>query len=131
MNEELKPRITSIRVGRLHSLGNYEHERYEVSVEVPPGTRPGELLAHIRELLDAIDPQPPVSEWDAGEAERTLRAIADGAAAEWERKNADHYVETLAKQNRWRTRREGALRELDTYGVSRTFVPAPQREEEL
>ena len=33
-------KITKITVGRLHNLGNYEHVRYELTVEVPEGQKP-------------------------------------------------------------------------------------------
>ena len=41
------PRISRIGIGRLHNLGNYEHVRYEVTVELPPGTSPARPAALI------------------------------------------------------------------------------------
>ena len=55
MNTPTTPqsRVSKITVGRLHNLGNYEHVRYEVTVELPPGTAPASVVRDLEDTLRA------------------------------------------------------------------------------
>ena len=66
------PRISRITLGRLHNLGNYEHVRYEVTVELPPGTSPASVARELEDTLNALEPKQPVSDWDLRQAVKTL-----------------------------------------------------------
>lgn len=66
------PRISRITLGRLHNLGNYEHVRYEVTVELPPGTSPASVARELEDTLNALEPRQPVSDWDLRQAVKTL-----------------------------------------------------------
>jgi hypothetical protein len=66
------PRISRITIGRLHNLGNYEHVRYEVTVELPPGTSPASVLHRTEQLLNDLQPKAPHHAYEVLGARREL-----------------------------------------------------------
>jgi hypothetical protein len=76
------PRVSRVTIGRLHNLGNYEHIRYEVTVELPPGTAPASV---VRELEDTLNALAEVANgtateqtlWDMAEAVFTWHRVAE------------------------------------------------------
>lgn len=54
MSESAK--ITRIAIGRLHNLGNYEHIRYDVTVDLTNGENPGLIISRLEKLLGALAP---------------------------------------------------------------------------
>jgi hypothetical protein len=71
----IAPIVTALTVARLHNLGNYEHVRYEVTVALPDGAKPSEVLSDVTEILADLRPSKQ-SQWDIGRA-RTLLAGAE------------------------------------------------------
>ena len=51
--------ITKITIGRLYNLGNYEHIRYELTVDVPLGESPATAIIGMEKILTALDPKRP------------------------------------------------------------------------
>ncbi len=49
-------RVTSITIGRLYNLGNYEHVRFELTVEVPEGRSAAAALANTVTVLKGFGP---------------------------------------------------------------------------
>lgn len=115
MKTTLKPRVSRITIGRLYNLGNYEHIRYELSVDVPEGTKPSKAFIGAMRVLRAANPKPPCSAW---ELERARIAVAkDGKdRSEDEKANLKLYQERVAAHELWRKQREAALTLLDTMG---------------
>jgi hypothetical protein len=125
------PRISRITIGRLHNLGNYEHVRYEVTVDMPPGTSPASVLHATEQMLNALDPKPPHSAYEVLTAQRELQKPApkladffDGRdhayspeqrleSANNERERA---LKIVNRQNEWRQRRDAAHRRFDELG---------------
>lgn len=64
----------SLGISRLYNLGNYEHVRYELNVEVPQGVRPSEVMTKIVHLMQAIKPKPPVPSYDYERAVKQLES---------------------------------------------------------
>jgi len=52
-------KVTKITIGRLYNLGNYEHIRYEISVELQLGQSATVALGGMEKILDALNPKPP------------------------------------------------------------------------
>lgn len=50
------PRVTNITIGRLYNLGSYEHVRYELAVEVPPGASAAKTIASMKDVLERLKP---------------------------------------------------------------------------
>lgn len=59
-NEPAAPaaQVSRITIGRLYNLGNYEHIRYEITLEVQPGGAE-KSLRHLEKILHNINPNRP------------------------------------------------------------------------
>ncbi len=119
------PKILNVTVSRLHNTGDYEHTRYEVCVDARAVAQPGQLLLDLSQALDALDPKPPVDEWNLGRARDALAKPED----EWsmyERQQADTYRLRVAEYERWQKNRRDAIAFLDAMGaeVSRKHTDA-------
>lgn len=69
-----QPRVTEIAITRLFNLGNYEHVRYEIRVNVPDTADPYTVLENVETVINGLNPNSPVSDW-------TLRAAQKDAAS--------------------------------------------------
>ena len=49
-------KISKITVGRLYNLGNYEHIRYDLTVDVPDGESASTAIIAVERLLVALSP---------------------------------------------------------------------------
>lgn len=49
-------RVSRLTIGRLYNMGNYEHVRYEISVEVPEGANAGDAMRRLKTILWALRP---------------------------------------------------------------------------
>ncbi|MDE2097624.1 MAG: hypothetical protein KGL39_10285 [Patescibacteria group bacterium] len=52
--------ITRITIGRLYNLGSYEHERFEISAEVPKGASAAKTMLGLEKLIAALNPKCPI-----------------------------------------------------------------------
>jgi hypothetical protein len=137
------PRVSRISIGRLHNLGNYEHVRYEVTVELPPGTSPASVARELTEILDGLEPRAPYSASEVRLALVRQRVpapkLADFgddhwqtpaerlAAAQRERDRAD---QVLTRYAEWQKARDAALARFDHLGGTRLFTDAKDRWED-
>lgn len=143
------PRISRITIGRLHNLGNYEHVRYEVTVELPAGTSPASVMRELEDTLATLEPKQPVSNWDLGQALQLLRKAVptlqdmqraddedpfDGITPERaleralnERTRAQRVLE---RYESWKTAHEAALQRLDRLGGTQVYTDAKDRWED-
>lgn len=80
---QAKPRISRMTVGRLHNLGNYEHIRYEISVELPEGVNPAKTLAEVETILNNLEPKQPWSDYEL-RAAKELLSKPSGELEDWE-----------------------------------------------
>lgn len=125
MNTETTPqaRVSRITVGRLHNLGNYEHVRYEIAVDVPEGASAAATLGNIERILADLDPKPPVNEY---ELQNAVKGLAKPAAEmeEYELSNIPCWKDRVAKDKAWREGRQAARAALDDVGGSRIYTDA-------
>ena len=49
-------KVSKITIGRLYNLGNYEHVRYELAVEVPEGESAAEAVRGLENILTGLKP---------------------------------------------------------------------------
>lgn len=125
------PRISRITIARLHNLGNYEHVRYEVTVELPPGTSPASVLHATEKMLNAMEPKPPHSVYEVLNAQRELAKpspkladFLDGRDYSYtpeqrlEQANdaRERALKIVNRHNEWRQRRDAAHRRFDELG---------------
>ena len=120
-------RITKITVGRLYNLGNYEHVRFELQVEIiDEDALAGEVMSDICQCLDDINPTPPHSSWDLKRARAFIeKPEANQVMDVEERKayiaqNIVQSVKVIAECEAWEKRREDAFVRFD--GLGGTFT---------
>ncbi len=132
------PRISRITIGRLHNLGNYEHVRYEVTVELPPGTSPASVLHTLDRLVAELEPRGPYSTSEVHRAQRTVSKPEPKLAdfSDWgsptERldealRERSRAVELLKRYDEWRMRRDAAQLRFDEFGGTRVYTDAKDR----
>lgn len=51
-----KSRVSRISIGRVYNLGNYEHVRYEVTVEVPEGQSASKAIVGLEKIIAGLAP---------------------------------------------------------------------------
>jgi hypothetical protein len=129
MKSPNKTRISRLTIGRLYNLGNYEHVRYEITVEVPNGESPRTALHRIMFVLKAANPKPPVQEHEYAHAQSILsepQAWHKNIADKKERAKAIKELVTGAKQTvasweKWKLLRRRGLALLDEFGATRSY----------
>ena len=101
------PRISRATIARLHNRGNYEHSRYEVTVEIPPGVDAGSVLRELDQMLEDIEPCSPVSMWDLRRAIDALKSppIENDPHDQGNRRT---YSEYIRRHSDWEKRRDAA-----------------------
>jgi hypothetical protein len=110
-----KPRLARFSIGRLYNLGNYEHVRYELTVEVPPECSAKDAFLATLQLLHAADPHPPCTK---REFEEATKALAKPAAEldQYELKNIELHKKRMKARQVWEQNRKLALEALDRLG---------------
>lgn len=111
------PKIQNIGVARLFSTGRYEHTK--ISVNVEPGDKPGTMLKEIQGLIEDLNPNCPVEEWDLRRAKDRLTEKAEandqddpfGLTVESAQQTINRYVV-------WETKRDAAYARLDEIGAA-------------
>lgn len=100
-------RVSRLSVGRLCNLGNYEHIRYEVTVEIPEGADATRALKTVETALNTLAEPPP------------------GNPRQEEEDLASHEVENLPAYQRlvdayaaWQKRQEYARAVLGDFSLS-------------
>ena len=128
MNTPTTPqaRVSRITVGRLHNLGNYEHVRYEIAVDVPEGASAMQTLSNVERVLAGLDPKPPVSGYDLQRAAEALKKPVE-EWPEWERDNVEAYSNYIAKDAAWRAEQKLAREALDDIGGTRIYTDAKEK----
>lgn len=112
------PRITHVESARLHNLGNYEHVRYQIMVELPLGASPASVVGELEQVLADLEPKCPWSTWALAHAQRLVQQVDpdEGASAEDHARRRDAARDKLARYAEWKKQRDAALAKLDQFG---------------
>lgn len=107
------PFITRVTIGRLHNLGNYEHVRYEITVDVPAdkSADPLKVIADLDALLAGMEPKPPTGAWEITYARNVManpERFTDAQKADAQN--------VLAVHDAWVKRRAAHLATFHAYG---------------
>lgn len=123
------PRITHVEIARLHNLGNYEHVRYQVKVELPLGASPSSVVGELEQMLSDLEPKCPWSTWDLAHAQKVLQQAEpeEGVSAEDHARRRDAAREKLARYAEWKKQRDAALAKLDQFGGLAVHTDAKDR----
>lgn len=125
-------RISRITVARLYNLGNYEHVRYELTVDVAEGDSAATALKNITAILHAMSPKPPVEPFAYQSALARLNApekakdhfiyIKDeDNRAEAIKAQADEDREIVTKMGAFSLQRKKAIEALDDLGGTTVY----------
>jgi hypothetical protein len=118
------PRVSRLSVGRLCNLGNYEHIRYEVTVEIPEGVDVTATLKTLETALNTLAVRPP-SSWEYQHAKDML-AKPEEALAPHERANLEGYKRTVERMDNWQRKQEYARALLGDFSLSSEFTDHKQ-----
>lgn len=140
--------VTKLTIGRLFNLGNYEHVRYEVTVEVQPNEPAEALFRGIETVMEALNPVKPQSVGDTTDLARMRQVIqrvqetpeyVDGELQDFGYSHELHRQQTKAEQLAvmedeyfkfraatiaWHERRRRALAALNDLGGAAEFTDA-------
>jgi hypothetical protein len=132
-----KTRVSRITVGRLYNLGNYEHVRYDVTVEVPEGESATKAMVGIERIIKALAPEKTASvkthgdiirerahvdrmraalKLDGPDKFRQRHGLFEGTPQEYIKRCYQSYVANRKKRVAWDRRAERARAKLDAIG---------------
>ena len=114
------PRISRLSIGRLCNLGNFEHIRYEVSVEIPEGADVTKTLTTIETALNTLAVRAP----DGWTYRHAVEALAK-PRSEWTTVDLDNeasHREIVKRMEMWKAKQEYARAVLGDLGLSSQFT---------
>ncbi len=82
-------RISRISVGRVYNLGNYEHVRYELTVEIPEGESAATAITGVEKIIAGLSPLKNACIKNPSEIERARKEVEEMRvmpAVDWERR---------------------------------------------
>lgn len=92
-------RISALTVSRLYNLGNYEHVRYEITIQVAPGDSASKALIGAERLLAGLAPLKNLrSLQDIAHMEDELKEIAALSEDQWKLDMRNTEDATLGKE---------------------------------
>lgn len=123
--------VSRITVARLHSRGNFEHSRYEVSVVVAPDADPGGVLRDLEQLLEDLKPIPPYTLYGIETYRRRLAesdarraaGVEEMAVDRADRNEAERHVKDY---DAWVAKRDAAFAKLTSLGGTSRDVDAKE-----
>jgi hypothetical protein len=81
--------VTKITIGRLYNLGNYEHVRYDLTVEVKDGESAATAILGMEKILAGLAPLKNACIKSAGELQRLANEVEEMKTmpvVDWERR---------------------------------------------
>jgi hypothetical protein len=113
--KEAKVRVSRLTIGRLFNTGNYEHVRYELTIEIQDGVSVRAVLKAAELALDGLNPKEPFSEFDLRQA-REIISKPSGQLNQWDLSNLEAYKQRIAAYDAWMSKRQDARVSLDKLG---------------
>lgn len=116
-------RISRVTIARLHNRGNYEHSRYEVTVEIPAGVDPGSVMSEVDDALNDLQPKSPVDAWTLSQQLKRLQLspcptdIHDASEREYAQSH-------ILKHEEWKRRNDAAYKRFTELGGTERFSDA-------
>ena len=107
--------VARVTIGRLYNLGDYEHVRYEIAVDVGQDSDAGAVLSELDELLADLKPVQ-VDHWLKRRLKLVARADAGEDLDEHDLHNLAGAREAVSEHNAKLARRESAAQRLSELG---------------
>lgn len=131
--------VSKITIGRLFNLGNYEHIRYEIAVDVK-ADEAATALAGLERILEALNPKKPI--WyltpaAAASAKKRIQDLREMTDEEVRKRHGQskysllvkwhkQWSEQASKTHRWDIREKHARQMLDDLGGAAKYVDAKE-----
>jgi len=112
-----KPRISSITVGRVYNLGNYENINYKITAEIPEGNNTADVFTQLEQVLEGLNPNNPVGNWEIQRANELLSKPAKELNS-YEIEGLENAKERLKRFEAWKGNHVKALELLKSFGGS-------------
>lgn len=89
-----KSRVSRISIGRVYNLGNYEHVRYEVTVDIPAGASAAKTIIGLERIIAGLRPDRSIkTPRELSMQQADIERMQKMTAEEWDR-NYSHYTGT-------------------------------------
>jgi hypothetical protein len=118
-------RVSRVSIGRVFNLGNYEHVRYEVELQIQEGCDSAGPFQDLMDLIEDLNPRTGFSEGSIAEAQRIVNMPPD-KVPQWERENIGVYQARLAEHAKAQQRRVYALQVIDQLGGNVRYADAKE-----
>jgi hypothetical protein len=118
-------KVSKITIGRLFNLGNYEHVRYEVSVDVPEGDSAKDALVGLKRAIESLNPKPPHDSWAIQRA-REILAKPASALPQHEISEIERHKRVISEFEAWQTAQKKSLDYFDDIGGAAKFTDAKE-----
>jgi hypothetical protein len=133
--------VSKITIGRLYNLGDYEHIRYELTVEIPHGESPATAIIGMEKILSALNPKTPGGVPDEADTKRETQRLAEmrsmddelferyhrghkGTRAEYTQFLSDKIAEGTKRREQWLARSAKARKLLEDLGGAANWKDA-------
>lgn len=134
-------KVTNIKIGRVHNLGNYEHIRYELTVAVGENESASSALVGMENILTALNPKRPANvpeDYQMNQMAREIEKIRSLSPEDFETHHGWHNVsqseriaqmlkdlsENKARKEAWESKRDKARGLLDDIGGAAVYKDA-------
>jgi hypothetical protein len=98
-NQTDKSRVTRINIGRVYNLGNYEHVRFDLTVEVPDGESAEKAMLGLEKIITALKPEKTIkSKLELEQEAGRIAAMALMSDAEFTRAHGGYGAQPRAAQ---------------------------------
>lgn len=108
-----RPKITSISIARLYSLGNYEHVRFELTAEVPDGCSAKATMLELAAICARM--RPVKKPYDYDRAKEVMNKLPE-QTTEAEKARLDDYQEIISRFEAEKALQRDAIEKLDALG---------------
>lgn len=123
-----QPRVSRLSVGRLCNLGNYEHIRYEVTVDIPEGVDVTKTLMTVEKALNTLaQPAPGRNGYPTvAYAKAQLAKPISELQPAHEQENLGAYRRLVEAYEAWTKRQDYARAVLGDFSLSSEFTDHKQ-----
>jgi hypothetical protein len=120
MKKHKKAKVSKITIARLYNTGNYEHVRYELTADVPPGEKAEKVAEGLISVIKALNPKCPVSAYAMHERQARINWPTEQQQRIWgeswqtalEEEKAE-LAKDQAELDKWNANRRRALKVMD------------------
>lgn len=120
-------KVSRITIGRLYNLGNYEHIRYEIAVDVENGDDAGKTMRNLEKILAALDPKPQaLDDYSLSSLSELEKLAKESTLTPYQKDQLENLREKYALRRAGIARRNSARAALNNLGGTAVFTDAKQ-----